>query len=170
MVRSWITHKAIKGIDSGIAGRGVRAKLPITSGEVVAIKGGHIVNESTVASLPEEIRNSAFQIADGRYLAALSIDEYEGVMMLINHSCEPNLGMGGNVLLVSMIDIPVDAELVIDYALFLADPDFVMDCQCGAASCRGTIRGTDWMRRDLQDRYRGWFSWLVQQKIDQVRS
>jgi hypothetical protein len=60
--------------------------------------------------------------------------------------------------------------LTIDYALFLGDdPDFAMDCRCGAAACRGTVRGTDWMRPDLQERYRGWFSWWLQQKIAKAR-
>jgi SET domain-containing protein len=38
-------------------------------------------------------------------------------MMRVNHSCEPNVGMGGNVLLVSMRDIAPGGELTIDYAL-----------------------------------------------------
>ena len=166
-VRSWVTPKAVKGVDSDIAGRDVKAREPIASGEVVAVKGGHIVNSSKVANLPEAIRNSAFQIADDHFLAARSCEEYEGVMMLVNHSCDPNIGMGGNVLLVSMVDIPAGKELTIDYALFLGDPDIVLDCRCRCRSerCRGTIRGTDWIRKELQDRYRGWFSWWLQQKI-----
>lgn len=164
-IRSWITPKAVKGGVSGIAGRGVHAIEPIARGEVAAAKGGHILDGSVVANLPEAIRNSAFQIAAGHFLAALTQDEYDGVMMLVNHSCEPNTGMGGNVLLVSMRDIAAGEELTIDYALFLGDPDFTLDCHCGAAACRGTVRGTDWMRADLQERYRGWFSWWLQQKI-----
>ena len=77
--------------------------------------------------------------------------------------------MGGNVLLVSMRDIGAGEELTIDYALFLGDPDFAMDCHCRAAACRGTLRGTDWMIADLQERYRGWFSWWLQQKIAEER-
>jgi len=38
------------------------------------------------------------------YLAALT-EEYEPVMLFLNHSCEPNGGFGGNVLLVAMSDI-----------------------------------------------------------------
>jgi hypothetical protein len=56
-------------------------------------------------------------------------------------------------------------ELTIDYALFLGDPGFVMECRCGTGVCRGAVRGTDWMRADLQERYQGWFSWWLQQKI-----
>jgi hypothetical protein len=140
--------------------------VPIDSGEVVAVKGGHIVNGSTVANMPEAMRNSAFQIADDHFLAALNREEYQGVMLLINHSCDPNIEMGGNVLLVSMIDIPAGEELTIDYALFLTDPDFTLECQCRSVRCRGMIRGTDWTSKDLQVRYRGWFTWWLQRKID----
>lgn len=66
-------------------------------------------------------------------------------MMRVNHSCEPNVGMGGNVLLVSMRDIAAGEELTIDYALFLGDPGFAMECRCGAAACRRVVKGTDWM-------------------------
>jgi uncharacterized protein len=162
-VRSWITPKAVKGGASGIEGQGVHAIETIAGGEVVAVKGGHIVDGAAVAGLPEAIRNSAFQIAADCFLAALTRDECDGVMMRVNHSCEPNVGMGGNVLLVSMRDIAAGEELTIDYALFLGDPGFAMECHCGAAACRGTVRGTDWMHADLQERYRGWFSWWLQQ-------
>jgi uncharacterized protein len=36
--------------------------------------------------------NSEIQIADGLHLVALSPDEYEPVMLFMNHSCEPNVG------------------------------------------------------------------------------
>jgi uncharacterized protein len=164
-VRSWVTPKAAKGGASAIEGRGVHAVEAIAAGEIVAVKGGHVVTGPVAASLPESIRNSAFQIGPDQFLAALTQDEYDGVMMRVNHSCEPNVGMGGNVLLVSMRDIPAGEELTIDYALFLADPGFAMECRCGTAACRGVVRGTDWMRPGLRQRYRGWFSWWLQREI-----
>jgi uncharacterized protein len=167
-VRSWITPKAVKGGASAIQGRGVHAAEPIAAGEVVAVKGGHIVDGSAVAGLPEAIRDAAFPIAADCFLAALAGDEYDGVLMRVNHSCEPNVGIGGNVLLVAMRDIAAGEELTLDYALFLADPGFAMECRCGTAACRGVVRGTDWMRTDLRERYRGWFSWWLQQKIAQT--
>ncbi len=149
----------MKGGASAIEGRGVHAIEAIAGGEVVAVKGGHIVDGRTVANLPAAIRNSAFQITADGFLAALTQDEYDGVMLRVNHSCEPNVGIGGNVLLVSMRDIAVGEELTIDYALFLGDPGFAMECHCRAAACRAVVQGTDWMRIDVQERYRGWFSW-----------
>jgi hypothetical protein len=168
-VRSWITPKAAKGGVSAIEGQGVHAVEVIAGGEVVAVKGGHILNGPAVAGLPDAIRDSAFPIAADRFLAALTRDEYDGVMMRVNHSCEPNVGMGGNVLLVSMREIAAGEELTIDYALFLGDPGFAMECRCGTAACRGVVRGTDWMRTDLRERYRGWFSWWLQRKITQAQ-
>ena len=50
--RSWITPKAAKGGASGIEGRRVHAVEVIPAGEVVAVKGGHIVDGSAVAGLP----------------------------------------------------------------------------------------------------------------------
>jgi uncharacterized protein len=155
----------VKGGASVIEGQGVHALEAIAAGEVVAVKGGHVVAGAVAASLPEAIANSAFQIGPGLFLAALTTDEYDGVMMRVNHSCEPNVGMGGNVLLVSMRDIAPGEELTIDYALFLADPGFAMDCRCGAAACRRMVTGTDWTRPGLQQRYRGWFSWWLQREI-----
>jgi hypothetical protein len=40
---------------------------------------------------------------------------------------EPNVGTGGNVLLVSMRDIAAGEELTIDHALFLGDAGFAME-------------------------------------------
>jgi uncharacterized protein len=169
-VRSWITPKAAKGGPSAIEGQGVHAVEAIAAGEVVAVKGGHIVDGAAVAGLPEAIRDSAFQIAPDCFLAALTHDEFDGVMMRVNHSCEPNVGIGGNVLLVSMRDIAAGEELTIDYALFPADPGFAMECRCGAAACRGVLTGTDWARTDLRARYPGWFSWWLQQQIAQAQN
>jgi len=168
-VRSWITPKAVKGGASGIEGAGVHAIEAIASGEVVAVKGGHLVDGAAVASLPEALRDSAFQIAADSFLAALTSGEHDGVMMRVNHSCEPNAGVGGNVLVVSMRDIAAGEEITLDYALFLTDPGFAMECHCGAVACRGIVTGTDWMRADVQERYRGWFSWWLEQKITATR-
>ena len=148
---------------------GVHAAEAIRAWEVVAVKGGHLADGASVAGLPDAIRDSAFPIAADCFLAALVPGEYDGVLMRVNHSCEPNLGMGGNVLLVAMRDIAAGEELTIDYALFLADPGFVMACQCQTAACRGVVPGTDWMRVDVRERYRGWFSRWLQQKITQAQ-
>jgi uncharacterized protein len=156
-VASYISPKASKGQPSSIEGRGLVAIAPIAKHEIVAIKGGHIVDTATMNALPERLRNTDVQIADGFHLVALDEAEYESVMLFINHSCEPNVGFAGNVVLVAMRDISPDEELTTDYALF-DDYDGEMKCQCRNASCRRTINGRDWQRPELQRKYGSYFS------------
>ena len=164
LVSSYITPKARKGVGSTIEGRGLAVTAPIAAGELVAIKGGHIVTTAALRSLPERLQNSEIQIADGFHLAALQEDEYVPVMLFINHSCEPNVGFAGNVVLVAMRDIGPGEELTTDYALF-DDHDQIMECQCRTPSCRGTISGKDWQRPDLQHTYGTYFSSYLQRRF-----
>jgi SET domain-containing protein len=157
IVSTYISPKAVKGRASGIAGRGLMAVQPISQDEVVAIKGGHIVDTATLRSLPERLQNSDVQIADGFHLVALEEAEYEPVMLFINHSCEPNVGFAGNIVLVAMRDIQPGEELTTDYALF-DDSDESMRCTCGTAACRSVIDGRDWRRPELQRKYGPYFS------------
>jgi SET domain-containing protein len=157
LASSYITPKARKGAASAIEGRGLVAVARISAGELVAIKGGHIVTTAALESLPERLQNSEIQIAEGFHLVALEDSEYEPVMLFINHSCEPNVGFAGNVVLVAMRDISPGEELTTDYALF-DDHEGQMECRCGASSCRGTIDGRDWRRPELQGRYGSYFS------------
>src|SRR6266851_4330547 len=48
-IASYISPKATKGQPSAIAGRGLFAVAPIGKDEIVAIKGGHIVDAQTLA-------------------------------------------------------------------------------------------------------------------------
>jgi uncharacterized protein len=130
----------------------------------VAIKGGHIVETHRLAELAEVVGNSDIKIADGFHIAALSSAEYEDVMLFLNHSCEPNVGVGGNVVFVAMGDIAAGEELTIDYAMF-DDDDAEMRCQCGHVACRGVVSGQDWRRPELQAKYGPYFSWYLQQKM-----
>ena len=148
----------------GPQGRGKRDRGPRAgcaradrAGEIVAIKGGHVVTAAVLESLPERLQNSEIQIADGFHLVALEEAEYEPVMLFINHSCEPNVGFAGNIVLVAMRDISAGEELTTDYALF-DDYDGTMECRCGTPSCRGTVSGRDWQRPDLQRKYGSYFS------------
>ena len=169
MVSSWISPKAYKGVSSRIAGRGLFATEQISAGEIVAVKGGHIVTTTQLRELPDPLPSSEIQIADGLHLVAVSPEEYEPVMVFINHSCEPNVGFAGNIVLVAMREVIAGEELTTDYALF-DDYDGQMTCRCNTASCRRVIDGHDWRRRDLQLRYHGYFSWYLEGKITETRA
>src|SRR5664280_2496511 len=52
-------------------------------------------------------------------------------------------------------------ELLIDYAMGKATPD-EWDCTCGSPLCRGVITGDDWKIKELQRRYKGYFTPYVE--------
>jgi hypothetical protein len=75
---------------------------------------------------------------------------------------------------VAMRDIEPNEQICVDYAMCLAGNSkstmvFEMSCKCGFKKCRGVVREDDWMLPILQKRYRGYFSWYVQEKIDRLK-
>jgi uncharacterized protein len=165
---SYLSPKVRKGSESAITGRGLFAEQDLKAGEVVAVKGGHILERAAVEALPEELFATEIQIADNLHLAATTPEERDGVMLFLNHSCEPNVGFAGNIVLITMRDVVAGEELTVDYAMF----DIIggaMACACGRSRCRGTVTGDDWRRAELQERYRGYFSWYLQRRIDDGR-
>ncbi|MFZ0996144.1 MAG: SET domain-containing protein [Candidatus Dormiibacterota bacterium] len=77
---------------------------------MVAVKGGHIIDRAPLLAGAEVVANSDVQITEYLYLAALHPDEYEAVMLYLNHSCEPKVGVAGNVVFVAMRDIAAGDE------------------------------------------------------------
>jgi len=61
----------------------------------------------------------------------------------INHSCDPTAWLEG-LDVVARRDIPAGAEITLEYATFYDERMPAFQCSCGAAGCRGTIRGADW--------------------------
>ncbi len=85
----------------------------------------------------------------------------------MNHSCDPSVWMSSAVTLVARRDILPGEELTVDYALFEADEGFVAAWECGCRSprCRSLITGVDWTNPELQERYQGHFSPLINKRI-----
>jgi uncharacterized protein len=169
IVRSWLSPKVRKERGSGVAGDGLFAISSISAGEVVAAKAGHIIDRGTLVANARLIRGAEVQIGDDLFIAPLTPDEFDASMMSINHCCEPNLGTAGNMLYVTMRDVDAGEELTLDYAMYATSTTQEFDCACGTASCRKRITNQDWRRPDLQERYRGYFSWYLERKIAQLR-
>jgi SET domain-containing protein len=141
-------------------GRGLFARTAIRKGEVVSVRGGHILTPAMMRGRRKPAGYWGYPIADGFVLGPLTLREVESVMMFLNHSCAPNVGILGQIIFVAMRNIRAGEELTIDYAMFGGDPK-PMRCRCGAARCRGVVTAADWRRKDLQRRYRGYFSAML---------
>ena len=86
----------------------------------------------------------------------------------VNHSCEPNLGLRGQISLVALRDIQANEEVCFDYAMTDSTPYDEFECHCGLPTCRGTITGNDWKRPELWAKYAGYFSPYLQRRIDRL--
>jgi len=64
---------------------------------------------------------------DKYFLGATNIDEEESIKLYQNHSCNPNVGLRGEITFVTMKDIEKDEELTVDYA-FIDNEDYSFKC------------------------------------------
>jgi SET domain-containing protein len=160
---SYISPKAAVK-ESPIQGRGLFAIEPIEEGEIVCVKGGYVFNGATLERVSRTLGASEIQITDTFFIGPLSEEEREGSMIFSNHSCEPNIGVQGQIVFVAMRDIEAGEELTHDWAT-TDDETYEMECKCGTASCRKVISGQDWRREELQEKYAGYMSWYLMEKI-----
>jgi hypothetical protein len=153
--------------ESKIHGRGLFATADITKDEIVAVKGGHIVDRKTLReNVTPRLGPVEVQIDDNLFIAPVTNEEREFSMLYSNHSCDPNLGVRGEITFVAMRDIRAGEELTHDWAM-TDDDDYSVECKCSAANCRKIVTGKDWRRPDLQKHYAGYFSGYLRDKIAQ---
>jgi uncharacterized protein len=151
--------------ESKIHGLGLFAIADIAKNEIVAVKGGHIVDRKSLREKITPVLGPVeIQIGDDLFIAPVTEEEREMSMLYLNHSCDPNLGVRGEITFVAMRDICAGEELTHDWAT-TDDDDYSVECNCGAANCRKTLTGKDWQRQDLQKRYSGYFSAYLARKL-----
>jgi uncharacterized protein len=163
MPASYLSPKTRVG-PSPIEGRGLFARRRIRKGEIVAIKGGHVYDARELARVRRRVAASYIQIADGFFIGARTAAEVRRNKIFINHSCEPNLGIRGQIVYVALRDVAAGEELTYDWAMEENQPARTQ-CRCGARRCRRVLTGRDWRILRLQRRYRGYFSAYLEDKI-----
>jgi SET domain-containing protein len=169
---SWV-HPALEVRPSSKHGRGVFAAASIRQGERAVVFGGDVMLIDEIRALPDHVQGYPMQIEE-RFVLGRRASEAPEYADFINHSCSPNAGFRGQIFLVAMRDIEPGEELTFDYAMVVSESigstvRFEMLCACGAPDCRRVITEMDWMRPDLQERYRGYFSQYLQERIDSTR-
>jgi hypothetical protein len=156
--------------ESKIHGRGLFAVADITKDEIVTVKGGHIVDGKTLREqITPRLGPVEIQIGDDLFIAPVTEEERELSMLYLNHSCDPNLGVRGEITFVALREIHSGEELTHDWAM-TDDDDYFIECNCGAPGCRKTLTGKDWQRPDLQACYAGYFSAFLARKIALLES
>ena len=147
-------------------GKAVYARDAIEPGELIAVWSGRIVSTEELDELPAEIRRHTVQVEEGLYLASYRPDEGPD---FINHSCEPNAGLEGQIAIVALTRIQPGEEVTIDYAMCDGSPYDEFDCECGSPMCRGRVTGEDWRIPILWERYAGHFSPYLERRIKALK-
>jgi len=166
MDQSWLTPRAVVR-PAGRKGRGLFATSPIEAGEVVTGFGGQVLTSVDFANLSVDQQIHSLQIAEDLFMVCPATSESADYF---NHSCAPNLGIMGSIMLVAMSSIAEGEELTFDYAMCDADDYDEFECHCEAPACRRKVTGNDWMIPDLQDRYAGFFSGYLERRIEALRA
>lgn len=122
---------------------GVFATGPIRKHEIVCIFVGDVLTGAALGRLSPDMQRKTLQLGEDIYLAATNpegepeMDEAD----YFNHSCDPNLYLSGNNVLIAAHNIKPGEELCYDYGTsdIAGNPDTGGDwiCQCGSGGCRG---------------------------------
>ena len=146
--------------------RGVFAIGPIAAGELLTVWGGDVLNAEQLSHVSERERAHTIQVEEGLYLTPHRPPEAADY---VNHSCDPNAGLSGQIALVAMRDIVPGEEICLDYAMCDGSPYDEFDCACGTPSCRGRVTGDDWRNPILWKRYAGHFSPYLRRRIEALQ-
>ncbi|HEU5000094.1 MAG TPA: SET domain-containing protein-lysine N-methyltransferase [Lapillicoccus sp.] len=160
----WL-HPSVEVRPSAIAGRGLFATADLPARTIVSRLGGRLVSTAELARVmagADPYVDTIVVGADRHLLVS------PGETRFGNHSCDPNLGWVDEYTLATMVDVPAGQELVSDYAMSTADPDYVLRCHCPSYRCRQMVEGSDWRIPQLQARYQGWWVPYVQSLVDAV--
>jgi hypothetical protein len=150
----------------------VIANVPFQNGAHVMSFHGTVYKQNHMPAWDQA--GKSMQIGNGLYLGPSG--KYDD---FVRHSCNPNCGvvvgdkameptmvrgrdgkltMGSSWIspaqLIAIQEIQAGEELTWDFSTTTNDPNWNMECSCGAISCRGLIRGYQYLPRRISARYR----------------
>ncbi|MEO8610830.1 MAG: SET domain-containing protein-lysine N-methyltransferase [Chloroflexota bacterium] len=146
---------------------GVYSHQAVPAAELLVMWSGGLYSLENLGKLPPLDQSRSVQVEDDLFLVPIKQGEPAD---FINHSCNPNAGLNGQIALVAMRDIAAGEEICYDYAMSDGSAYDEFECQCGEAACRHRVTGHDWRLPELQQRYRGYFSPYLQRRIDHLKS
>jgi hypothetical protein len=143
-------------------GHGLFAAEDVREGELLIVWGGDIRSLDEFTTLTEVQQMQAVMVDEG--LLLVSFHDEAGDW--INHSCDPNAWLIGQISIYARRDIPSGEEVCYDYATTDGDETLNFVCGCGSALCRGMLTASDYKLPELQARYKGHFSPYLQRRIE----
>ncbi len=146
---------------------GVFALEPVQAGELLVMWSGSLYSLENLEQLPVIERSRSVQVEDDLFMVPVKQGEPAD---FINHACNPNAGLNGQIGLVAMREIAVGEEICYDYAMSDGSSYDEFECHCGYPDCRHRVTGGDWRLPELQQRYQGYFSPYLQRRIARLQA
>jgi hypothetical protein len=103
------------------------------------------------------------EIGDGWWLGSFDFGQCDDAE-LFNHSCNPNVGIQGQIVLVARRQIDSGEELVIDYETLEMRPQSFR-CSCGSPNCRSELTGESWKNAAFRKQNQGFLAWQIERAI-----
>lgn len=147
-------------------GKGLVAKEKISKGEIVSISGGLIFKkEDHKTELDDKgIGDYCYYIEENFLICPINPEDPSDDWRM-NHCCEPNCGVRGQIVFVALKEIQVGEELTFDYAMTETNPDYSIHLNCNKTTCRKIFSGNDWKKKEIQNKYKGYMSLYIERKI-----
>jgi len=167
-LHSYLSPKClVKGDD---VYKGVFAKENIRGAELIAVWGGIVYSTEDIEKIGKEYPHfltHPVSVYDGFFLGSINNTDMDDVEFM-NHSCEPNAGIRGQIVLVARQDIFAGQEICFDYETTETDSGS-FECNCGSRNCRKLIDGNAWKDLDFQKKNEGYFSLYIEEKIKTLK-
>ena len=163
----WVDRRLVLRT-SPIQGVGTFAIEPIPAGQLLILTTGGLIitpeqRQAGTTILEAEMYNEE-ALPGGLSIVTPKVFHY-----YVNHSCNSNAvditRSPNSTHYISWREIQAEEEITTDYGVIGAR---IEHCTCNSPICRGTITPDDWQISELQQRYRGYFPWYMEQKIQQA--
>lgn len=133
-------------------GRGVFAMKDFKKGETICEFAGRFRSGDLDEEIDDRTRDNMVRYDRHKYVSP------EGeIGAFFNHSCEPNskiMKRQKKLWVVALQDIKAGKQVTFDYSTVTARDDiWRMDCKCGSATCRHTVKPFHQLSKKLQKRY-----------------
>lgn len=131
----WTNHNtSVK--ESNVHGLCRYAISDIKKDDVIFVAGGNAINN-------QETTWYKGLLVDKHYVLDLPVgNEFEAY---VNHSCNPNVYIDGQIVFRALRDISAGEFLTVDYGTFMLIKKNPIDpCNCGSKKCRGKVTGDDY--------------------------
>jgi SET domain len=147
----WVKSNHYVFVGENHLGRAVFAARGFEEGAAILRFTGPALSRAAVPRDCSGARDRFMQIDHDRYLGPSG-----GADDFINHSCDPNAGIrfaDYGMLLIALRPIAEGEELCWDYSTTMHRNNWVMRCDCRAASCRGLIGEFESLPEQRRDYY-----------------